>query len=173
LTGKTHATAGIATALLIGTNIPQLALVTIGAILPDVDHSGSTLGQLVKPISKKLKHRQLTHSLLFLIAMHIISPYLGIGVFTHIFLDMLNPQGVKLFYPNKKSIRFPIFPSFTKTGGPVESFIFYALIIAIVFILIFYQDLWGYTNLTQLNQSLWYGGIVDKIKEITGSIKWK
>ena len=36
--------------------------------------------------------------------------------------------------------------------------------------MIFYQDLWGYTNLTQLNQSLWYGGIVDKIKEITDSI---
>ena len=168
LTGKTHAAAGAATALLIGTNLPQLALVVAGSLLPDIDHSGSMLGKHIKPISRRLKHRHLTHSLLFLLAAHIISPYLGIGVFTHIFLDMLNPQGVKLFYPNKKSIRFPIFHSFTKTGGPVESFIFYVLMIVIVFTLIFYQNLWGYTNLIEI-KSLWYD--LDLPSKITNFFK--
>ena len=70
LTGKTHAAAGAATALLIGTNLPQLVLVVAGSLLPDIDHSGSMLGKHIKPVSRRLKHRHLTHSLLFLLAAH-------------------------------------------------------------------------------------------------------
>ena len=155
MTGKTHAAAGIAAALALGTNIPQLALAAAGSILPDIDHSGSTLGKHIKPLSKHLKHRGLTHSLLFLIVTSLISPYLGLGVLTHIALDMLNPQGVKLFYPNKKSFKIPLFSSFAKTGGKFEQLLFGLLIALSALILVCYQNIWGYTNLIEFT-TLWY-----------------
>lgn len=155
LTGKTHAAAGLAVALALGANIPQLALATAGAVLPDIDHSGSTLGKHVKLLSRHLKHRGLTHSLIFLIVTSLLSPYLGLGVLTHIFLDMLNPQGVKLFYPNKTKFRLPLFHSFAKTGGTFEQILFGMFVIAIIFILIFYQNIWGYMNLIEFT-TLWY-----------------
>lgn len=155
MTGKTHAAAGVAAALMLGANAPQIAIIVFGSLLPDIDHSGSTLGRLVKPLSKSLKHRSVTHSLLFLLISTILSPYLGIGVLTHILLDMLNPEGVRLFFPYKKKMKVPIISKFVKTGSGWETVIFALLVIGCIAILINYQNLWGYTNIMKFT-TLWY-----------------
>ncbi len=60
-----------------------------------------------------LKHRTVTHSLIFLITTSVlagilsreigIAAFIGIGV--HIFLDMLTKSGVQLYWPFKKRVR--------------------------------------------------------------------
>lgn len=155
MTGKTHLTAGLVTALAFGMNAPQIALVAVGSILPDIDHSGSTLGKMIKPISRHLRHRGVTHSLLFLIAISFLSPYLGIGVLTHILLDIFNPKGVELLYPWKKNIKIPLISKLFPTNGIGEKLIFSALILTAVIILVFYQNIWGYSNLMDFT-TLWF-----------------
>ncbi len=155
MTGKTHLTAGLVTSLALGVNIPQMALIAVGSLLPDIDHSGSTLGRFIKPISKRLRHRSITHSLLFFALMILISPYLAIGVLTHIILDLLNPKGVELFYPCKKNIRIPFISKFIKTNGIIEKLIFAALVLSGILMIVFYQDLWGYSDMFKFT-TLWF-----------------
>ncbi len=60
-----------------------------------------------------IRHRGFTHSLLFaFLAFLVVSalfPNLSLpvlaGILTHIFADMLNPEGVELFYPSRKNYR--------------------------------------------------------------------
>lgn len=105
MTEKTHYITGVLTALIYvhATKAPVDQIV-IGAIagsdLPDIDQYFSAL-----------KHRKVTHSLLF------PSLFLGIEYFyhsgvllglvigwvIHIFMDMMNGKGVCLFYPIKKN----------------------------------------------------------------------
>ncbi len=79
-------------------------------------------------------HRGLSHSLLFLgaailgtyqITNHYGHPnysiVLGIAMASHIFSDMFTKQGVRLFWPLEKKVRFPLY---MKTGGKLENFIF-------------------------------------------------
>lgn len=85
----------------------------LGSLLPDIDHKKSMLGSI---FYLPVKHRTLTHSLLFLFVVSIIvthhKPSLGCGIFlgilSHLILDMLSPKssGIMLFYPCKKKIRF-------------------------------------------------------------------
>jgi len=60
-----------------------------------------------------IKHRSMTHSIVFLLSVSIlsgmingsiaVSAFIGIGM--HIFLDMLTKQGVQLYWPLKKRVR--------------------------------------------------------------------
>lgn len=132
MTGKTHLVAGIATSLLLNVTAPETALIAFGSILPDIDHSGSRLGHMVKPISSLLKHRGFTHSFLFCLICSIINPFIGIGVLTHIILDFLNPKGEQLFWPFGKNIKLPLFSRFMKTGKKLEYFFLTLMIIACI-----------------------------------------
>lgn len=80
----------------------------IGSLLPDLDNPHSLLGRRV-PLLSIIGggHRAWMHSL-FGTAMFSLIAYfidkstayaLAIGCLTHLFLDMLNPAGVKLFWP--------------------------------------------------------------------------
>lgn len=155
MTGKTHLTAGLVTALALGVNIPQMALIAVGSMLPDIDHAGSTFGKMIKPLSRRLRHRGFTHSLLFLVLMTLISPYIGIGILTHIALDLLNPKGVELLYPCKKNLKVPLISKFIKTNGIIENIIFVGLIVGAVLMIIFYEDLWGYGDIMKFT-TLWF-----------------
>lgn len=108
----------------------------LGSLLPDMDHPTSTMSKkfslllipyrVLQFIFGKIKctkdfvgHRGITHSLLFLaipIAIMLIgtlNPWietalfgLSIGIFSHLFMDMLNPMGVPLLLPfTKKKFR--------------------------------------------------------------------
>lgn len=150
MTGKTHITAGLVASLALNTNAPQVALIAIGSMLPDLDHAGSTFGKKIKPISRHIEHRGITHSLIFLIITILISPYLGLGVLTHMALDLLNPNGIKLLYPLKYKFKVPFISTYIKTGGAVEHVLF-ILMVAFGLVLIFlnnelwggYQNIWG------------------------------
>jgi len=102
----------------------------LGSLLPDIDMPKSTIGRLFpfisKPIERKFGHRTVTHSLIgWMVAtlisailitaitfIPILKPYIptqlplrwcvsfSIGYFSHILLDMFNPRGAQLFWPN-------------------------------------------------------------------------
>ena len=108
----------------------------LGSLLPDIDHPTSTASKkmfifsipyrILQFIFGKFKstkhfvgHRGITHSLLFmfiplcLMFFVLSSPFwkaamfgLTVGIFSHLFMDMLNPHGVPLFMPfAKKTFR--------------------------------------------------------------------
>lgn len=115
-----------------------IAGAVVGSLLPDLDHSKSFLGGRLKIISKPINlifgHRGITHSLSFWITAIITlllygknyvsdgsyDTYLllimgiGIGGFSHLFLDSLTKLGIPIFYPFSK-YRLSLM-SFT-TGG--------------------------------------------------------
>lgn len=125
MTFKTHLTGGILVSTLCCTTIGSAALVVIGSLLPDIDHSGSALGKTVPFVSKLFKHRGITHSLLMLIiCWFLLSPYIAIGVASHILLDMLTKQGVKLLWPLPISIKFFPIANLIRTGGVFEKLLF-------------------------------------------------
>jgi inner membrane protein len=84
-----------------------------GLLLPDIDMPNTTYGKRIKPISKwiyrKVGHRTLTHSILFVTVLYfscniafginIITTGLMIGSAIHIFCDLFTPSGVPLAYP--------------------------------------------------------------------------
>jgi inner membrane protein len=145
--GTTHIVAGAVTGSIIAKslNLPIEDTVllasasAIGSLIPDIDKKNSTIAKpfffISYPIRKTFGHRTLTHSLFpYLIAFLLIN-YLDIaysiywngvilGALSHIFLDMLNPTGVALFYPVKKKISFLKI----RTGGIFE-YIFSVLLV--------------------------------------------
>lgn len=109
-----------------------------GSLLPDIDHPTSTMSKkywflsipyrILQFIFGKFKatkdfvgHRGITHSLLFMsipiIAMFFVTNLwvqtvligLTVGIFSHLFMDMLNPTGVPLFMPFAKK-KFRLLP---------------------------------------------------------------
>lgn len=87
--------------------------VLIGSLLPDIDHPQSIIGQRVPfistPIHKLWGHRSITHSIFFLMGSTYLAHFLsfsfialglGIGILSHILLDLLCPgSGVAFLYP--------------------------------------------------------------------------
>lgn len=138
--GNTHIVGGITASLAFSqfSNENPFVLVgagVIGALLPDICHGGSKIGRMF-PISSKIVnklfgHRSFTHSLIFVLLIAVIMdtfvPYrsltIGIllGVASHLILDMGTKKGIKLFFPIKISVRFPLT---IKTGSKVERVIF-------------------------------------------------
>lgn len=131
MTGATHLACGIAASFILCNNIIGGILLSVGAILPDIDTKNSILGRALPFIPKIIKHRTLTHSIIFLCLTYFINIYLFYGCCIHIILDMMTMMGCPLFYPLDCKIRFPM-AKIVQTGGNFEMFIH---IIAILFIL--------------------------------------
>jgi len=146
----THYVYGLNAAILLANNIPIDIMVSFDSILfagfsaliPDIDHPGSTVSKLVTPISKifnwveaktmpsNMKHRGFTHTLILpsiCVAAYYItkSPsflYMGVGIMSHIVLDMLTVAGVPIFYPfTTKRFRF----ANIRTGKGAEKIVYY------------------------------------------------
>lgn len=154
--GKTHISAGMITAIGMATTpfgqgeplLAVLSLVTLGAILPDIDLPESTIGRrlffISIPINRLAGHRGITHSLLpyalLLTALYFFTPtiwfYCGVllcaGVLSHLFLDMLNPRGIPILYPYKKQFRILKI----RTGGRMENIFALGLLISFIYIAI-------------------------------------
>lgn len=143
MTGKTHIIGGIAASLAFAqiTNYDPILLVgagVVGAVIPDICHSGSKIGRafpaLSKIINRLFGHRTFTHSLLFLalaafllesfMTIEAISAGLLVGMISHIVLDMATKRGVKLFFPFKWTVRFPV----TATTGGTSEYLVFALL---------------------------------------------
>lgn len=103
---------------LVGSNFYSLPLLTgaiVGSLLPDIDHPKSYIGRRVPLIPdivyKFWGHRTVTHSMLAIILIALISlPLISFGLYkfwyglivgyiSHLLIDMLNPQGISLFFP--------------------------------------------------------------------------
>ncbi|RSL33303.1 metal-dependent hydrolase [Salibacterium salarium] len=104
--------------------------VIIGGLLPDICQPNSWMGRRIAPLSKIISkvfgHRTITHSILFVLFLYLISGSIqgvwgtaiqfGIttGAGSHLILDMLTPRGISLLYPANYKIKFPVT---TKTGS--------------------------------------------------------
>lgn len=157
----THVMGGIALGVGIGvasstSSIPLfgvlLAGTSIGAILPDIDKKNTSVSHKAPFISFITRlfttHRGFTHSLLALaIFGSILYPvtqfgnlvrylYYGliIGYLSHLILDMLNPEGIPLFFPIKFKISF----AKIRTGGKMESLFRWGLFVIIAISLLKY-----------------------------------
>lgn len=145
MTGKTHILGGIAASLAYAhiANEDPLVMVgagIVGALLPDICHSGSKLGRklplLSKVINKLFGHRTFTHSLLFLVLIaslmnaffpnEVVKTGIIVGMVSHYILDMATKNGIKLFFPLSLTVRFPVT---TRTGSKVEGVVFSILTI--------------------------------------------
>lgn len=132
-------------------------LILFGSILLDLDHPKSRLGSRVPFISYPMYwlfgHRTITHSLIFVMGIVIVSFALvhffslsvfyafglSIGVVSHILGDYLTNSGVPLLYPIKKD-RYK-FPITFKTGSAAETGIaFFLLVVNISFFVMFYKQ---------------------------------
>lgn len=115
------------------------------ALLPDIDHPKSVLGQRLKwlssPIARLFGHRGFTHSLLaiaagiFFIQTHLPPDWpiptdayhaMIVGYLSHILADMLTPSGVPLLWPCRWRFRLPILNS--QKGNQLERFLCLACI---------------------------------------------
>lgn len=140
MTGNTHIMGGIAAGLAYAhlANENPLIMVgagIVGALLPDICHSGSKIGKRLPLLSKTVNaifgHRTFTHSLLFLVIIAVLMnnffPYevvkigLLVGMISHYLLDMATKNGIQLFFPIRFTVRFPVT---TRTGSKVESIVF-------------------------------------------------
>lgn len=110
----------IALALPIGVDTPYLLIFyLLGSLFPDIDVSTSIIGKRIKPVGWLFSHRGIFHSLPMLAMLSTIIFVLfgkagivfGIGYLTHLLLDMLNHQGIRLLYPAGRV------KGFMKTGG--------------------------------------------------------
>ncbi|WP_440895616.1 metal-dependent hydrolase [Amphibacillus sp. Q70] len=157
MTGKTHIMAGIAATTVIVAMTDEyqpewfIAAGAIGGLIPDICHSGSKIGRRFPVLSKVVNtifgHRTFTHSLLFLTLLTLVLTKLVsnpsittgilVGMVTHLILDATTKQGIKLLYPAKLTIRFPIT---TKTGGKMENIL---LLLLTVITLYFANSLIG------------------------------
>ena len=162
--GKTHIAGGIGLGYLAFNNINILnvnlsdekilllatAGLTLGALLPDIDHPNSKISNKVKPlgfiVSKIFKHRGFTHSILGAIIMTIIFGWifsiisiskslnivllksLTIGITSHILLDMMTPTGVCLLYPYEKRYNIANFKM-----GSISEMILVAIFIGLAY----------------------------------------
>lgn len=143
MTGNTHIVGGIAASLAFAqiSNYNPVILVgagVVGALIPDICHGGSTIGRKFPIISKVVHtlfgHRSFTHSLLFLLLIGIllnsfvtyeaITAGILVGMISHYILDMATKNGIKLLFPLKITVRFPLT---TRTGGKVE-YVVYAVL---------------------------------------------
>ena len=143
MTGKTHIIGGLAASLAFAqvTNYEPVLLVgagVIGAMIPDICHGGSKVGRAFPVVSRVINvlfgHRSFTHSLLFLVLMAIlmnsfvtiesVTAGILVGMASHLVLDMATRNGIKLLFPLKIRVRFPLT---TRTGGTVEYMVLAAL----------------------------------------------
>jgi len=157
MTGKTHIIGGMTASLAFAqvTNYDPVLLVgagVIGAVLPDICHGGSKIGRALPLVSKVINvlfgHRSFTHSFLFLLIIgalmnsfvsnESVTAGILVGMVSHLVLDMATKNGIKLLFPFKIRVRFPVT---TRTGGTVESVVFAALSVLSVY---FGYEAFGY-----------------------------
>lgn len=117
---------GIAASLfLCGGDLVSCVCVALGSVLPDIDHPGSMVGKNVPLLPRLLRHRGVTHSLLFCVLASLVNGWLGVGCLVHIVMDMMTRQGVELFWPMKKKFRFPL-AKCVVTNGWFEKILYYS-----------------------------------------------
>ena len=109
--GATHIAGGLLVSLPLiimgGEPNSIMPAAAFGALLPDLDHGGSSLGKKF-PILCWLPHRGPLHSISVGIALAVVALFyrfpgvagaVFLGYTSHLVLDALNPSGVSFFWP--------------------------------------------------------------------------
>ena len=154
--GKTHIAGGVAAGVFyltygdsVDSELLFMGSCMLGALIPDIDHTGSMLGRKVPLlddiISGVFGHRTITHSLLFMILAFFMFKWTSwppdlefgilIGIASHLLLDALTEQGIQFFWPFKIKVGVPFGIT---TGGMVEKGFMALLVVFIGYC--------GYTN---------------------------
>ena len=130
MTAPTHIAFGLLTvassfslfSMSIHRNLPAVTCAIIGSLLPDVDSPRSYIGRVMPfasiPIERRWGHRTITHSLLCMFALSVVtSPLLAyqtacyaailLGYMSHLIADSATKSGVPLFYPHTAVCVFP------------------------------------------------------------------
>jgi len=117
----------------------ELVVCMAGSLVPDIDTQNAGMGRFLRPVSgfleKRIGHRTLTHSLLFLVGLWLVLLPLSsinpssvtaflIGVLSHILLDTANVNGVFLLWPARVQFVFlPVRSMRIKYGSPAEAYL--------------------------------------------------
>ena len=125
----------------------------VGSILPDIDTSTSSIGQLTPGFSRLLErrfgHRTITHSLLGVLILAIVSSplllwnssvweFLLFGAISHIILDTFNVSGVPLLYPLRTQFWFFTSRAYRVAyNSPLERVVLISCVVACVAVLPF------------------------------------
>ncbi|MFW6378591.1 MAG: metal-dependent hydrolase [Nanoarchaeota archaeon] len=145
--GRTHLVAGLLIGLLIADHMvvssvfhsTLLILSSVfGSLFPDIDTVRSILGKKIRIVGWMSTHRGIFHSPLILIPMVLLLQLLSrpiaigflIGFLSHVALDMLTRQGIKIL-PGTKRVTGPL-----RTGGLTEHILLFALSVSCMLILI-------------------------------------
>ncbi|BFT73568.1 MULTISPECIES: metal-dependent hydrolase [Paenibacillus] len=156
---KTHSIAGFISAELVLAyqDVSFFSWDTAGALLlgclagtlADVDKPGSTMAKVLFPLSAllrilKVKHRTLTHSIVFILLLMMISLPMSplyfwvfiVAYASHPLIDLLNERGIQLFWPLPMKIR--LLPKFIAidTGSTSET-VFRWLLLAVTLLIPF------------------------------------
>lgn len=129
MNGRTHLLTGLAVGVALGASTGDYATAVIGsaigALLPDIDHPQSILSGWLPGIgvfrwALGVKHRGITHTALFGVGVMVIceiiskrlgvpglSVAVGVGILSHLILDMLTPMGIRMLYPIKINFGLP------------------------------------------------------------------
>lgn len=116
---------GLFGSLMFGINIlaspVTIGIAIVASLLPDIDHTRSTVGKIVYPLAKWINrrygHRTITHGMPCFAVLTILSGAIertffghlewtaifALGYFSHLVLDMFTLQGVPLMYPFSRS----------------------------------------------------------------------
>jgi inner membrane protein len=157
-----------------------ISVTLIGSLLPDIDHTKSWIGKSVYPIAKWLSrnygHRTITHSLLFLVGVFLISLFieknfradysisiiLFFSILSHFIFDMVTLAGIPLFYPfYKNPCVLPANPDMRIRSGNIrqEGIILFMF----CFLTFFMQDLFANGFWSTVNNN--FNDVKHQIKE--------
>ena len=145
---RTHVLFGIFCSLLILSfytfedEILFFGVFVLCSVLPDIDMPMSRIGRRHRIVSSLLNvvfgHRGFVHTvfpalglfaLLYSLGYFILGMAAFLGYMSHLVLDMLTPEGVRLFHPFFDKT----FRGFIRTSGFLEYAFFIALIVAVAF----------------------------------------
>lgn len=143
--GKTHAVTGFFIGILLSfffssSNILLCAGIIFfslfGSLFPDIDSPTSYVGRHAKIVGVFAKHRGFFHSifpllLLYVFLLYVVNFWLALafalGFISHILLDMMTKDGIRL-YPFKKKIKGPI-----RVGSFAETIFFVLQLFFIIY----------------------------------------
>lgn len=121
--GKTHIAAGVAigtyamTKGFIEPSLVNTIALVIGSLIPDIDKKGTTASKkAILPFHILFKHREFTHSivggvffymLIMMLFPRVIVAFM-IGIASHDLMDYFTTHGIKLVWPLKIPVKFPV-----------------------------------------------------------------
>lgn len=142
---RTHVAVGLAVAFYFLPHVVNklyfIPVVLIASTLPDIDTGYSSIGRkkIFRPVQLMTKHRGIFHTYTLCIAVSILFAFFYpvialpffLGYSFHLILDTFTPQGITPFWPLKIRVSGNV-----KTGGTIDTAIFYISLIFAVALLI-------------------------------------